>query len=484
MKTFYYLNILILFFINLAFSQPSFKKLNLEDCIEIAIENSINYKKLKIEFHKNQSQYEADICFNKPQLSLQINTPYNISKNENEVFYSSLDQFKFVHSTDQNFKPYLSLSLSQYLPTNGNLSLDLSAFNNRWYSTLRDDKNRLISSASIKYEQPLFKKNNYYYTREKADLFLLKSNYNFVKSKNEFVYEVVEKFYDIVLLQIGMDIAAKSSEEKNLNYQLISELFANGRKSEIEFLNSEILLETQKLENLRLRNELKTALEKFRLFLGIGNIDTLILDKNLSLNVFDMDYNNIINIAILKNPTLLITKLDNKNIDLDIKKFTELKRFDLNLSTSLNFDNKQDFLPVKTTDNFYNWRVGLNFNLPVLDGGKSSSEIYRANLIRQEIVLYEKYFKMELFQRIKELYNKLSSFKEEIEIGKRKYTTANKVFTLAKKRFELGNFTLREKLESELVFHSSFIDFNKSIINYNKTVYQLKKLIGLDIANE
>lgn len=290
MKTFYYLNILILFFINLAFSQPSFKKLNLEDCIEIAIENSINYKKLKIEFHKNQSQYEADICFNKPQLSLQINTPYNISKNENEVFYSSLDQFKFVHSTDQNFKPYLSLSLSQYLPTNGNLSLDLSAFNNRWYSTLRDDKNRLISSASIKYEQPLFKKNNYYYTREKADLFLLKSNYNFVKSKNEFVYEVVEKFYDIVLLQIGMDIAAKSSEEKNLNYQLISELFANGRKSEIEFLNSEILLETQKLENLRLRNELKTALEKFRLFLGIGNIDTLILDKNLSLNVFDMDY--------------------------------------------------------------------------------------------------------------------------------------------------------------------------------------------------
>ena len=86
-------------------------------------------------------------------------------------------------------------------------------------------------------------------------------------------------------------------------------------------------------------------------------------------------------------------------------------------------------------------------------------------------------------QQINEQINKLASIKKEIEIGERKQTAAEKAYKLAQVRFTTGSLNLREKIESELLYKSSFIGMNESIINYNKTVYQLKKLIGLDLAN-
>jgi len=483
MKIFLIVNILVLAFIQLVFSQPSQKIWSLHNCIETAFEKSIVYKKIEISFQKKQVQYQTSISFTRPQVSVHFNTPYSISKKENEVFYSSLDQYKFIQSTDQYFNPFLSLSLNQYLPTNGDLSVDLAAYNNRWYSTLREDKNRLIGSASIQYDQPLFKKSNYYYIKEKADLYQISSEFEFVNSKNEFIYEIVNRFYNLVLLQVRIEMGVKSLWENKLNHQLVQEMYRNGRESELDFLNSEILLESQKLELIKLNNAYKTSLDKFALFIGIESFENVVFDESITLYAFDIDSDDLVSIALSKNPTILKAEIDIKDINLTIKELSDSRIVSVDLNSSLKFDNTRDFIPIETTDNFYRWRVGLNFTFPVLDGGKSSSRIHLASLNRDYIQQSKIYLRAELTQQIKELINKLASIKNEIEIGERKQIAADKAYKLAQIRFTSGSLNLREKIESELLYKSSFIGMTESIINYNKTVYQLKKLIGLDLAN-
>jgi outer membrane protein TolC len=482
-KTFFIVNVLVLSFIQMIFSQSNQKVWTLHNCIETAFEQSIIYKNIEISFQKKQVQYQTNISFTKPQVSLRFNTPYSISKNENEVFYSTLDQYKFIQSTDQYFNPYLSLSLNKYLPTNGNLSVDLSAYNNRWYSTLREDKNRLVGSASIQYDQPLFKKNDYYYIKEKADLFRISSEFEFVNSKNEFIYEIVNRFYDLVLLQVRIEMGKKSLRENKLNHQLVQEMYRNGRKSELDFLNSEIVLESQKLENNKLNNDYKTSQDNFALFIGIENFENVFFDESITLHAFDINPDDLVSIALSKNPAILKAEIDIKDINLTVKELSGSKNISVDLNSSLNFDNKKDFIPIETTDNFYRWRVGLSFTFPVLDGGNSSSQLRLASLARDHIQQSKIYLRAELTQQINEQINKLASIKKEIEIGERKQTAAEKAYKLAQVRFTTGSLNLREKIESELLYKSSFIGMNESIINYNKTVYQLKKLIGLDLAN-
>lgn len=463
------------------YCQNASPQYSLEEIINIALKNSPEFETTKIELQQAELSYNEQISFIYPQMNLNFRLPVNINKSEQEVYNSGLDRYQLISRLDKSVNPGLSLNSNQHLFNDAKLKLNISGLNSRWDSDLLDEGNRFSGSADLVYDQRLFSFNNYSLKKKEADIHLQKSQINFKLQKNEFIYQIIEKYYELLVNLKKNEINKALIRDKEFQHNHIVELFKSGRKTELDTLNSSVRFKDAEINILRAKENLNKSKSNLLQRAGLKAEKSFNLDEQIIFVPFELNISEVIDLCVTNHPDIQSDNLSVKQNQLTLDKLNDELGMALNFSTSLSYRNTQDYLPRTSENQFYDWGVNLNLSLPIFDGGKSSAQIQNSKLSikKQNILLNEKREKLK--NDVKDLYQQLSIKRKEIDILYDKYNASSRALELANEKFKNGNLTSYQLSESESIFHNSEIEKLQTIIDYNKIVYQIKKYAGMEL---
>ncbi len=455
--------------------------LTLQECVGIALQNSPEYQRLENSRPISRLKYASALANSYPQVALSLNAPFTLNKSEQEVYFASLNRYELISRTDRNLNPAMSLDIRQTLPTDGTVALRLGSRSNRYYSSLSDDRNRLINMGSLEFSQSLFGLNSYRLNRQQADLDRQSARVSYLQNRNDLIYSVIEAYYELLLAESRQKINAKSLEENRLAYQLVKQKVEMGRAAELDLMNAEIEQQNQQLEILNQQEKLSVRQIRFNQLLGLPPDFILRTDTTISMETWNDDLEQTTVKILANHPVIEQSALQLRSQRLSLKEIRQQNRMRFDFSTALDYDNQIEYLPRSQNSQFYNWSVALRVQVPLWDGGRASKNIEAAKLNLQNLEMQSEQNRRDLTLEIRTLYQSLERQKESYGILKEKVRYSEKALALSRLQYEAGRIPLSELFRAQAVLKSARLDLVSALIEHNKNVYQLRKMMGSEL---
>jgi len=412
------------------------KQLTLEQCIEFAIENNLALKQKKMIIEKNTTQENIIKTQKKPNIS--FFTDYTHTSSDNRLFPAEYPNAPGLYTND-------------------------------------------ILTSRIAAKMPLFDFGKISNEIEAAEMLKKQSQYFEQLSIDEIKFNVANIYFSI--LKQNKIIESLESGIKTLNEQKnrIDELVKLNKKTEIDSLKIDYRVS-------ELKQELINALSKkdilyFNLnFLINKNNDNfkvkdceICVDTNINLN-----FNEQIEIALKQRKDLIASEVDLKIKQTNIEIAKSRSKPTLNVFS--NIDNKyalkDDIVQTNAYKNKINWIAGINFEIPIWNGGRISEQIKQAELeLEISRAEFEK-LKEKIIFELRSVLKNIESNRERIKTSLKNIEVSEFTLKIEKEKYELGKSSITDVLIEETNYLKAKTQYYSMLYDYAIALENLKFITG------
>ncbi len=470
--------------------------LTLEDAIEIALEKSYDMKLLKLDVVQARENLTAAKGRFRTQASLDFNLPSFTEQ------LSPVEQgYGFtVYKTRGLYRYQGNLSITQPLPTNGQLRLSSTAYHlKESFLTLTNTDTltrRFATSLSLSFSQPLFTVNNLKYGLKRATLNFERVSKLFSRRELDIIYEVTTEFYNFYRETRQAEIAQQQMQQQEQAYDLAHKKFEAGLIPEVEALQMEVDLADSRSRYLEAEGGLKRQADYFKQTIGLDLERQISVRTDFSYQLFEIDSLKAIE-AGLKNRS----ELRERQIELELAKMTVREvdskwqiRGDLSAfydlsgvsASELTTTDVQNLFQSSWTDlknRPRNRGVVFTLTVPLWDWGVNRAEVAAAkvNVQTAEINFTEQ--TKTIVREIRSAIDKVRESQNRLEVLKKSEAVAQKSYHISVQRFENGDITSQDlaldqqRLTSaRQVYLDAFIAYKLAVADLaRKTMYDFEQ---------
>lgn len=455
----------------LAFAIVEIKKdsqLSLEECIEIALQNS-------------------------PQL--------NISKNNQKIYKSRIGQAK------SDYFPTIGAG-GGYYNQQGNASGNRTISNNMDYYAM---------SASLNMMFYNFGKTGAKINMQK--FYKIASDFDYENTVLTTVYNVKAAYYGVLGAQASREVARSNVKLNEREYQRTKAFFEEGLKSKIDLVNTEVYLSDAKIEMVNAEKNYQTSLVKLNNAMYVAYAPSYAIKNTESFNFKKSVYTdvNLVNIANTKDLSkppehpknaVFSSSVEKSNILKDYifkpfeytfddtvamakEKRPDIKSYENTLSAmaeSLKY-TKREFFPSiggqagygyrnmnEMTNNSFNFSASINaqsinfMNTKYkIDEAKAQLEIAKDNL---ELISQNMYFEVQT------AYITMKQIEERLPLLSVKVRQTLENYDLADGRYEVGVGNFIELQNAKVNYNNAQQAYVQAIYEYNVARASLEKAMG------
>jgi len=435
--------VIILFgYLPLAFAQDTLH-LNLEECIDLAVQFNHDLKIAELDYQKADEQVsEAFGSAVLPTLKGEINYRRALKRGvviiETPVFKGSFPQ---------------------------------------------GTENTMTVSATL--DQPLFTGAVFYATRI-SKVYAEISENGYYSSKANLIKDVKRAYYAYLLSKEFSklsQITLKASEDNLRNSQA---LFDAGLAPEYDLIRAKVQVQNTLPQVEQAANAIKLAENALRLIIGLNLDKQFTVNDSLTFTELPVeDYATSSEILTKKNFTLqqlrLQVELQDKIASYQFSKnYPELYLNGSWQSTAQENDPKS----------FNNWRyknsvyVGINLKVPIFDGWQTTSRVQQAEIdlmkSQETLVKTDQILKNQLddiLLKIKETKNRISAYSGTID-------QANLGYDISIKRYNNGLGTQLENIDALVALTQAKVNYLDAIYNYYDLHSQLEALLSVEVKEK
>lgn len=475
--------LLSLLFIGLAqvsFSQQK-RVLTLEEVIQLAKENSRSAKRAQTERTLGYWSYNVYKSQLKPQLLLRGTLPSyqdrTIAQRQNDGTIA----FRSVNQNNSN----LSLGLEQVLPwTNTTVSFETNL--QRFDDYDRDVTSYQGDPVGFSITQPLFAVNPYKWDKKIEPLQYEQSKRSYVQDMEQASKTAVNLFFRLLVQQKNLQIAQQNAQANDTVFKVEQGRYNIGTSTEDQLLQTELDLLTSQSEAQQAQLETQSLSLELRNFIGLTENVDLELIAPMEVPVFDIDYETALQYAKDNRAEYLDFELQRLQAQRQVAD-ARARRFSATLSASYGYNSAQ----TTTIGGIYesaNTAAGsqfsLNFNLPILDGGRNKA---RMNVAREEQKLTEFNVDQNMITFEQEISNAVRNFKqiiEQINLAKKSEEIALKSFEITNGRYLAGKVGILELARSRTSKDGAIRSYVSALQQYWDAYYELRTLTLYDFRND
>lgn len=305
--------------------------------------------------------------------------------------------------------------------------------------------------------------------------------YNFRKSVNETVFNVISAYYNIVTLTERLQATQEQIELYKDRYDLTQKKFEIGTGAKYEVLEAEVDLNAQKSMLLSLQNAIQLAKSSLNNLLGrkpdnyFNIIDTIIVsplplvtDAQQKIEIQNPDY-------LLANSNLLVLFENNRVINSQRLPSVDLNAF-------YNFSRSKNNAGFTLLNQTYGPSGSLGISIPIFNGGlvKKQLQVNDIKIKNQQILIDQT--RNDLLTELNNAYINYHNALKAIELEKANLTLAAQNILIATERYKKLNITSVELRQIQI----SYNEIKNRLYN---ALYQAKMaettiaLLTGDIAN-
>jgi len=436
--------------------------LNINDCVNLALQNSPKIKKAR--YNYKLSKGNLGIAKSGYFPTIGIGTGYNISENHTDRFNSKSD----IYSAEA--------SINQLIWNFGKTNANIRMYNFNRIASIYDFENTVLDT-----------------------IFTVKTNY-----------------YGVLAAKTTVDINRANVEINERNYQRTKAYFDEGIKSKIDLVNAEVYLSDSKVTLVNSEKLYQNALVKlnnsmyvaFAPEYEIENTETFNFQYNyapVNLEKIDdkTDLTNLpedVDNAFLTSQVEKISILDNykfapfpytfeEAIKLAYKNRPDLKAYDATLNAmkeSLKY-TKREYLPEISAKAGYGYRdeynsnsfnVGLNLSSSVNIKGQKhriDNAKVQVDIAENEIDM----LKQDIYFEVQNLYINMAELEKQIPLLAVKVKQTLENFELADGRYAVGLGDYIELQDAKVNYNNAQVNYVQAVYNYNVARANLEKAVAI-----
>ncbi|XOV94772.1 MAG: TolC family protein [Bacteroidota bacterium] len=460
-----------------AFSAKAQYLLRLDEVIDLAQEKSIN---AKIESTQKENAYWSYRTFKSqynPRLFLSGSLPgYNRDFNENR-----LDNGEIVYQTREQLNSNIRLGLYQPLSfTGGQISVnsymrqfrDLNNSSTQWNST----------PINVTLDQPLFAFNDLKWNKRTEPIRYEESKRSYVENLESISQEAVQRFFDYIDQQIGLQIAEYNLGKNDTIYKIEQGRYNIGNATEDDLLNVQLQLLTSQGQITQAELDLKQASFNLRRFIGLSNDTSRIrLELPEVLPEFEIPLDKALAYAKENRSDFVAFERQRIEAARDVAQ-AKSSRFSIDLEASFGLNDAAATLS-ETYNNPNNQQVfDLSLGVPILDWGRGKSRVRQAQATQQltEYTIQQQLQNFE--QEIITLVGTIEVLRKQIEIKKTGDNVAQRRYEVAQGRYLSGKTSITDLTLALEQKDNAKREYVNALRDFWDSYYMLRRLTLYDFA--
>ncbi|MFH1612754.1 MAG: TolC family protein [bacterium] len=415
--------ILIIFFTSSIFAET----LNLENCINLALEKNSEITILKNNYEISKSKIKESKSNYFPRII------GNFSILKQETFFETLDESSVVNSSMDKTNCNISFSLKQNIWDFG-----------KTFSVV----NQALLNENLSLLQLEKKKESIYFEVKKCYFILLQA-----KAINQIANTNLKSLENLL-----NSIKAKKEQGLATSLDVLQlELEYTKLKAEINKTNYQIELAKMSLSNFINKNDFEIEEKK------------IILDELEFKNFEECKEKALLNRIEFKKLILQENIYKTKIVSIRSEYFPNIGG-----SFSYGFQNNKFDFPFKK-----NWSCGLNISIPLFDGFFTREKLFSAKQELKNVVSEKEQLIQNISLQIKKNYYKVLEEKGNFEVVQKKleYSNANLESIKAKYKEELATFT--ELIDGQTKKINCDIEYQQFFYSYQIALNELYQSIGV-----
>lgn len=431
---------------------------SLQQCLEYAIENNHNLKKLQ--FDKAKSAYARKEVFG--ALLPQINGTANLNDNLKKAKFimpNFINSMLPPSAQDPNASKYMTIEMGTNYNANMGVSLNQQLFNLALFNTLEITK-----------------------TAEKMAALGVESG------EEEVIGQTTGLYYAIQSTEYAVKQMAKSIELVNKMLKMMEVNYENGivKKVDVDRLKVNLVNLTTQKSNIENMANVQKNLLKLQMGLDV-NQSLEILPINLEF--FEEKVNSNVVTSFLPTNQLSHRIITEKLNMVKLQKKSAVYENMPTLSLLLNYQYNgvsDEFFRGETNYWYPTSVIGVSLRVPIFSGLSRKAKIRQSEMEIQKAVEDTKMLEQSLNMAYINAQLKLSDTRRTIELQRDNQKLAEDVFGVAENNFVLGLSSMSDVLNASQSLVQAQLSYVNALNDYMKAYIELKKASGniRDFINE
>ena len=450
-------------------SSQAQKEITLDEALLIALSNSPDIKKSKINMEQNKERLNAQLASLRSRFTLDI-TPITYDKTESYNEYFS----KWNTSENKGSKGIFTVSQPIKL-SDGRLSLSNEfGYQDNYSEASTSNYAGYNNSLYIQYDQPLFTFNKTKMDLTRNELNLENATLSYSIQMLNMEKQVNQAFYTIYQKQMALKIAEEEFENQKVSKEIIASKVEGGLSAKEELYQAELNYATSKSNLDNNRVELENAKDEFKLLLGISLYEDVAVRTDIKYMPVIVDLEKAIQNGLNQRLELTQRQIDLNNAHFDLIETTAQNAFkgNVNLSVGLMGNNEEwrkvYDRPTKSP------RVGVTFSIPIFDWGERKARIRAAELEIESREIDMNSLKNDITINIRKIYRNLKNLVQQIEIAEQNQKNAELTYNINLERYRNGDLTSIDLERFQNQLSEKKMNLANSLINYKLELLNLK----------
>lgn len=454
-------------------------KLTLEQCIDIAQEQSAIANAARYSLIASRWRYKSFKADLLPSLSLSGDAPnYNKS-----IFSNVLDNGQVTFSSRTQSEASASMSLRQnILPTGGTLSLSsgitkLGIFQNEntylWQST----------PMVLGLRQPIFQFNNLKWRNRTEPLQYEIAQKEFVEEMENIALTVTQRFFDVYLAKINLENAKFNVARNDSIYQISKGRYNVGSIAENDLLQSELALRNAEASLTSAQIEYDRVLNEFKILLGYPSDVTLNLKEPEELPDIEVNIEKAKKFALENNSESLSYKLNEiqANRQLAMAKSEASLGATLNVNYGLNQTSSSFSELYENPENRQFITVG--FDVPIFNWGKQRAQINAARNQQREVDNSIQFQRRQFIQQVEYSVSRFLQLRGQVNIAAQADTIAQRRYEVSQNRYLIGKIDITNLFIAQNEKDSARQAYIRALRTFWTGWYELRQLTLYDFQD-
>lgn len=460
--------------------QQNPEELTLQEAIDLAQVSSPLARSARYRLIANQWRYKSFRADLLPGLTFSGNAP-----NYRRAFRENLNpdgSTSLIYTQQSNAT--VGLTIDQPLMyTGGNLSVSSGVTR---LGIFADENTYLWSSTPlvVGYSQPLFQYNDLKWRNRIEPLQLRIAEKRYDESVEELSLTVSQRYFDVLLAKINMDIAEFNVAVNDSIYNISTGRYNMGNIAENDLLQSELQLRNAESALTEASINYDQQINSFRLLLGLepnAPIDVQVPD---TIPDFTVDEQLALEMARRNNSTSLDFQMQtleaNRNYDMAVKEssFSAIIRADFGLNqTSENFSNLYE-------DPRNQQFVTLNFQIPIFNWGKQKAEVNFARNTQRQVADDIAFEQAQFDLQVQNIVSEFRQLREQVALAELSKNIGDRRYEVARNRYRIGQIDITNLFIAQNERDAAQRGYIQAIRNYWVSVYNLRRLTLYDFEDD
>ncbi|MFY0745735.1 TolC family protein [Campylobacter sp. LH-2024] len=304
------------------------------------------------------------------------------------------------------------------------------------------------------------------------------SQYDYEAARLSIISNTVQTYFNLVNAYENENILQQAYEAAQEIYRINNEKFSAGTTGEYELFQAKANLESISLQYNQAQLNKENYLKALKILTSNDLNDILYQDQDyqtFNLKEFDIP-TGITSEILLQRPDISssLEKLMQKNYLIGVARSAFLPS--LSLTGLLGFESND--LDTLVKNGSKTWNIGGSFLMPIFHWGEINENINLAKLNKDEAFInYENTLKT-AFGEIRYALISRKNIRLQYDNALSSEQAYKRIYEIAKERYDIGEMSLQDYLETRQNWLNSQINFNNTKYSYANSIVDVIKAFG------